>query len=84
MLLGTPVTLLVASTVAEISEHVGTMLRGGPTCLGLDAEWRPERSRQGRASSVAVLQLASEDVVVVLQLLVLQEVLVVMWQLKFL
>lgn len=69
MLLGTPVTLLVASTVAEISEHVGTMLRGGPTCLGLDAEWRPERSRQGRASSVAVLQLASEDVVVVLQLL---------------
>jgi hypothetical protein len=68
-LLGTPVTLLVASTVAEISEHVGALLRGGPTCLGLDAEWRPERSRQGRASPVAVLQLASEDVVVVLQLL---------------
>ena len=68
-LLGTPVKLLVASSADEINLHLGTLLRGGPTCLGLDAEWRPERGRQGRQSPVAVLQLASEDVVVVLQML---------------
>jgi len=99
-LLGRDVTLLVASTVDEINRHLHTFLSGGPTCIGLDAEWRPDEHRrrpagdslseessvdahgsgeeQGcrsnvavlkKTNNVAVLQLASEDVVLVIQLL---------------
>jgi hypothetical protein len=95
-LLGSNVTLLVATTVEEINRHLHTFLSGGPTCIGLDAEWRPDEHRrrpagdslseessfvsqeQGcrssvavtkKANNVAVLQLASEDVVLVIQLL---------------
>ena len=98
--LGSNVTFLVATTVEEINRHLHTFLSGGPTCIGLDAEWRPDEHRrrpagdslseessveapgsgeeQGCRSSVAVLkktnkvavlQLASEDVVLVIQLL---------------
>ncbi len=106
-LLGSDVTLLVASSCEEIRDHLRELLRRGPTCIGLDAEWRPANSRgssskrRGRADGstmssedssrdpgdpegaardgvteprkgrerVAVLQLASEDVVLVIQLL---------------
>jgi hypothetical protein len=98
-LLGSDVTLLVASSCEEIRDHLRELLRRGPICIGLDAEWRPANTRgsskrrveaedsssaagdhgaaardgvaeprQGR-ERVAVLQLASEDVVVVIQLL---------------
>ena len=98
-LLGSQVTLLVASSLTEINTHVRTLMCGRPTCIGLDAEWRPAKrskskqlasedsdsassdvlpgkvtgygSRQNERNEnpVAVLQLASEDVVVVIQLL---------------
>ena len=80
------VTVLVSSSVEEIQEHVHALMLTAPTCLGLDAEWRPaslskvEEAGQSAktdaaleedaaAERVAVLQLASDQVVLVIQIL---------------